>query len=340
MRDPKVEQFLDADNYDWEYQDDIPFDRITLDYNPARWIVGVDEDRVVSMGCTLEAKGKLPAIVVAITATSQYALLSGRHRIESGKLFGLKGLPAYVVTTVLDNFELAFMPYSLNNIEGRSPSYDSKLAQAVHFVTHNPDRKITEIARRLGLKPIEIEQAIKLEKATDRADRLAVLADFRKLVPEIRIVANEALKLDAVFVNAVKCIAFIGKSARDARALIKALADAASEAEALEMVRKEAADHEELLKRLKRRGRKKSVKTPDQIWFYAARRTSKVWPEHPDPKGWSHDDLLEVREVVKDLRGQCNEYLDKIAEAITIWEKAEKSRTQQPGGTLSPDPGC
>lgn len=326
MRDPKVEQYLDDEGYEWDYVESLSFDSITLDYNPARWSVKLDDERVVAIGIDVERKMKMPAVVVAITATSRYALLSGRHRIEGSKLADATAIAAYIVTTVLDNFELEFQPYALNAKEGRSPTNDEKLRQLAYLWKKNPERSKPALCRKMGIKVHSLDQYLKLEHATDRAVRLNVLTDIRKLEPEIRIAVDDMLSLDAVFRDAVTCLAYVGWKGRNAKNLIKSLANAPSEKSAMAMIKDTSAGHEELVKRLKRAGRK-PVQTPDQIWFYAARNAKRKWPEHPDPKTFDNaETLAEAVETIKDLRGQCNEWIEKGMEALATWERSKKER--------------
>jgi hypothetical protein len=333
MRDLKVEQYLEDEGYDFEYVEDMAFDRITLDLNRARWEEQVEEDRVVSIGIAVEQGKKMPAIVVAVTASSLYALLSGRHRMEGSQLCGKLTCAAYLITSVLDNFELEFQPYALNNMEGRSPSKDSKLKQTAYFLKRHPERDKKAICLKMGLKVSAIDQYLKLELVQDRAMELNVVTDIAKVHPDIRIYANESLKLNAVFKGAVQCMAFVGMTKLVARSFIKTLMNAPKEAIALEMIRNEVTKHEETIKRIKRQNRRGRLLPPETKFYYAVKNTNKKWPEHLDMAGLDEDDLKASIEHMKDMRGYTNEWIDKAAEALQTHER----RRQQESGKTTPD---
>jgi ParB-like chromosome segregation protein Spo0J len=330
MEDPKVGQYLELNGYKWKFVEDLVIDTVTLDHNPARWSEKLDEHHIFNMGLTLEAGGQLPAIIVAATASSLVALLSGRHRIEACKLAGVDVIGAYVVLDVLDRFELEMLPYSLNAQEGRQPDYEEKLAQAAHFAKRYPERDRDNLAKRFGLVRRDLDHYLRLEKATDRAEALGVGVDFRKLAEETRLSTMERLKLDAVAIAAVQCLAYLGIGGAKARPLVKAWAEASSETAALGLIQAEAAEHSALLKRLKRQGRRGRVLLPEQKWMYGARNLSRKWPERPDLKSFSETDLTEFREHVMDLRGQCNEWVDLCAEALAHHEKLRKQQGESP----------
>jgi hypothetical protein len=339
MRDPKVEQYLTKQGYRWTYHDVIDFDQITLDMNPARWSAKLDDWRVEAIKKAVVKFGaKLPAIVVAMTHTALYALLSGRHRMEGSKAAGITMIAAYVIDDVLDEFQMEMEPHALNNLEGAHAQYKDKVATAAMLMARYPTRADHQnILDRLGVKPLDVRKYRELSVATDRAVKLNVLPSFRKIADDsVRVAVHEAFPSnDNIFVRAVQSLAFTEAKGGAAKGFLEDVASKRTEADSLKHIEAVDEDHKEHLKRLGAQGVKKPPQTLAAKWRKYCKAKIRVFPESIELLqlgALTKEGVLDILEAAIESRRQDNEVIERCHDLKVQWEKQERTRTRRPDG--------
>lgn len=198
MRDPKVEKWLDKLLVKWNYVESmslsyISFDNDSRNSNQVRFNL-IDEQNYHNILESRKSGDEMNAILVNETQESTY-ILDGNHRYATAIDTKMKTLDVYVVRVESgSDLELQLMLEPNTRLASKRLEENEAARWAIYLNTHF---KLTqaEIARRVGLKPSQVSNAISAHKAFLRAqkvlkkDRQAFNA-WSKLNPTIQKILN------------------------------------------------------------------------------------------------------------------------------------------------------
>jgi len=208
MEDLKTANFLDSKGYAYKFVKAVSLKLIDMDEaraNPARLTKKLDDDRVLQYSLAMLDGVDFPAIVVIDTqgANQLYGLITGRHRYEAAMDAGLKTLDAYVVREA-DAYRCELLLRTINNIEGRAPSVDEKLAHL--FELHRKHGvSIRELAKEFGMKQGTVNDYMRADNTRRRAERLYVSERLSRF-PKTVCVDLDKVKNDNTFAAALEVL--------------------------------------------------------------------------------------------------------------------------------------
>lgn len=172
MKDFRIEQYLKANGVKGTYVDEIPLERIIIDASARHQIRLEDpptnEDTVLRYAESYEQGDRFPALVLYRTSGEKYGIINGLHREAAYRLLDVKTTDAYVLDLdpSRDGGVISRLRRSINVTEGRAPSTEEALQQAIQLV--NEGMIAADAAKVLRLKPQRVYKQLNYEKSFDR----------------------------------------------------------------------------------------------------------------------------------------------------------------------------
>lgn len=210
MEDPRTANWLSKHGYACRFTAGVPLNRIDMaeaEANPARLTKKLDEDRVLQYSLEMTGGTDFPAIVLLdpqIVRGGAFSLITGRHRIEAALLAGFKTLDAYVVRET-DPFRRELILRTINNLEGKAPSFSEKMAHLFELRRNYPDKSLRELAALFGMKQGTVNEYIRADNTYRRASALGVAERVLRLPATVRA-DLDAIKNDNTFVATLKLL--------------------------------------------------------------------------------------------------------------------------------------
>jgi len=172
MKDLRIEQFLKANGIAFSYVAEIPLTKIVVDAGARSQIrleeKPINEETVFRYAAAAEQGAKFPALVLHRSHGDNYAIDNGLHRHASYHLADVQTTDAYVcdLDESKDAKVISRLRRTINIIEGRSPSPEEALQQAVQLVREG--LTAADAAKVTCLKPGRVLKQIQYEKSSDR----------------------------------------------------------------------------------------------------------------------------------------------------------------------------
>ena len=179
MKDPRVEQWLDAEGVEWHYEPDIPLTKVDREAslkNQARF-KAISQDHVLELAIAAE-QYELPALVGYYSRDRRIIIISGNHRMEAYNLLGKTNTDFYIVDTAY-SWVIDRLTRVANTLEGPGLTKDEKLSHAMYLV-RTSDMPVETAAKTMGLPPTRVREAL---AADEVKERLAKLGFTGKLYP-------------------------------------------------------------------------------------------------------------------------------------------------------------
>jgi len=179
MKDPRVEQWLDAEGVEWHYEPDIPLTKVDREAslkNQARF-KAISQDHVLELAIAAE-QYELPALVGYYSRDRRIIIISGNHRMEAYNLLGKTNTDFYIVDTAY-SWVIDRLTRVANTLEGPGLTKDEKLSHAMYLV-RTSDMPVETAAKTMGLPPTRVREAL---AADEVKERLAKLGFAGKLYP-------------------------------------------------------------------------------------------------------------------------------------------------------------
>ncbi len=172
MKDLRIEQFLKANGITFSYVAEIPLAKIVVDVGARSQIrleeKPINEETVLRYAEAAEQGAKFPALVVHRVHGDTYAVDNGLHRHASYKLADIETTDAYVcdLDESKDGKVISRLRRTVNIIEGRAPSPEEALQQAIQLVREG--MTASDAAKVTCLKAGRVLKQIQYEKSCDR----------------------------------------------------------------------------------------------------------------------------------------------------------------------------
>lgn len=351
MRDPKIEQFLKANGYNFVFQKGLELASIDLNEaraNPARLHRQLDEDRAISIGVALDSGLEMPAIIVLdIGDGLPKLLMTGMHRCVGAELAKpkVKGLDAYVVREA-DPLRVELLRRASNVPEGQGMTHREKMTHIAYLRREHPHLTLDALAQIFSVKKDGIGLYIKEMDAEQRAFDLGfgnMLATTPTRFPQQLKVALGGIHNDNVFSSAIQLIVdhpdFKGAAALE---FVKAVKEYKTERQASDYIQER---DEELTKseqdKKNRRARTQSSKGTKLLGL--CRVLCRLFPGPAKLREWLAGLDLKSDDVrlVERLREIAAEMVAATSHQLQEQERADQWRAQttpQPGRSTSDGP--
>lgn len=233
-RDPRTEQFLQAEAVDFDFRKDVPiedFDIVSSLRNQARLGPAIDKDRVTEYALAMLDGIDFPAVVSYKAPNGKFVLVTGNHRLHAALESEKKTFDTYVVKTE-DPMLLDRMTRSINSIEGVRPTRKEAVAQAVYLVER---RHLTAKAAAQEFHlPLEVVQRAMRTAATRQ--RLGRLGESPETLPETSLAMLNAVRNDNVLKPLAELIRQASLPIPTVQALVQEVKDEPTEAGQLRIV--------------------------------------------------------------------------------------------------------
>jgi len=230
-RDVKTEAWLDSMHVTWTYEPKLSLDDIDVTRslaNQAR-LEPLDEDTVDRYTADMRDGAVFPAVIAhkPSARAKKLVLLGGNHRRAAATAAKKRTIAAYIVTCEPETATL--IAYTDNRRHGLPSSRPERIRQAVHLVEMGMTGQ--EAAKQMGVSASDVSNYRAIGKAERRARTLGV--DRFDHLPVATKLALSKIDLDAPFRAASELAVTTAMTNTDAAALVKQVAKAASEADAL-----------------------------------------------------------------------------------------------------------
>jgi hypothetical protein len=194
MRDPRVENWLNAHKLKYSYREALNLDAVVVDAaakQNIRITERIDDDLVLRYAVALENKADFPGIVVYANSSPSkhgvtYGLISGWHRTEAYRLADRKTVTAYVIEGLTDALTINMLRRTANIFEGKTVSAAEALQQAYYLVGQGYTS--ADAARLMSMPKQRVANFV---AAQHTAARLVV-------IPETKDVVLTASQLEAM----------------------------------------------------------------------------------------------------------------------------------------------
>lgn len=203
-RRPDLETRLDAlSGVTWRYERALPVDSIDLPSSASLQyrLTDVDDATVDRYAADMARGDQFPAVIVR-DVRGRHTLIGGNHRRAAAAKAGIATLSAYVVgCTPAQARQLAFE----DNAKHGLPLKPAERATLGARLVLLDGMSQAEAAATVGATPVQVNQAVMGERATDRARRLGLPAAFAEIAIYNRA-TMWAIDDDALFAEAVRTV--------------------------------------------------------------------------------------------------------------------------------------
>ena len=209
MRDPRVENWLKANGYNYKYVEKFPIDQIDLAEardNPVRLDAKFDEDLAETYGI-LMLDIDFPAVVLLeIAGRALKKVLGGTHRLIGAGKVKVIVFDAYIVREA-DPLRVDALHGVLNSLEGWGETVDGRLLRAADLKRKHPSVKSAELAKMFGLSRTAINEFLQADRVEQKADKLGLGTFFssNKMTTKCKA-AFDGLQSDAIFIATANLI--------------------------------------------------------------------------------------------------------------------------------------
>lgn len=172
MKDSRIEQFLKANGITFSYCAEIPLSKIVIDAGARSQIrleeKTLDDETVLRYAEAASQGAKFPALVLHQVHGDGYAVDNGLHRLASYRLADIESTDAYVcdLDEPKDAKTISRLRRTVNIIEGRAPTAEEALLQAVQLVREGMTS--VDAAKVTCLKAGRVLKRIQYDKSFDR----------------------------------------------------------------------------------------------------------------------------------------------------------------------------
>ena len=237
MRSEIIESVLNKHkNIVWEYRDVSlnSIDRSRSHKNQARIAEPINNAIVKQYASAMQNGDSFPALVVFPDNANRYVVADGNHRVEASLASGKTHHDAYVVISDDPSTRL-MLTFEMNSVlTGLRPDDSDRDHQAVFLVRQGLDRDA--VALHMHMSPSRVDDLLKERNAEERAIRLGVQKEWKKIVARNSRLHIARLTLDAPFCEATRLISNHSLTIRDAQKIVTALLSLGSETEQLDHI--------------------------------------------------------------------------------------------------------
>ena len=234
MKDSRYEAFLKRQGVDWTYAAEVPLADIDIDAHAKdniRLGQPLDQETVLRYALAIEEGAEFPALLL-YRRGARYAIANGMHRVEAYQLAKQPRCDAYILNldAKVDAVVLERIQRTVNIVEGKAPSQEEAIEQALWLVSHL-GYSDADAARMLHLKPRIISGQRKARLAVDRL--LKGAPDLtRRVVEEFgvsRLEILDSIKRDPHAIEAARIAHAARLTVEEVRELSRQVRDAASD---------------------------------------------------------------------------------------------------------------
>lgn len=233
MRSPDTEQRLDREFISYVYVADIPLAQFQI--RTSRFqnrLDPVSDETIEEYGIAMEAGKDFPPLLT-IKRDDQYIILDGHQRFTAATNTTRQVLDAYVLD--LEDIEAQRYAHRVNLTHGTRVGRQARLGFALEEVDQSGDRELVNISRKYDLPPTTLRDAYN-ERQFERRSKNLPSGQTKRLNKSVKQ-ALQQITLNAPFEQAVKFASDAGINPKEAKELVARINAAASEAEAIEVIR-------------------------------------------------------------------------------------------------------
>lgn len=239
MRNPSLENHLNALGIVWQYHDSVPLTKFSIEKgqkNQARVNENpIDSDLMRQYKDAKKRGDQFPA-VVAYDDGERYVAVDGNHRLAADAALNTRTVDMYEV--LADPEDRLLLTYTLNTMNGRPQSEDDRDQHAVNLLHRGVDKDV--IAATLRIPRRRIDEAVILSDAGIRANRLGRKSAWSKIPTKTaKMELARGFSDDSVFAKAVYVAAKYQLGRDTARALRHSVDVGKSEQERLDILTNE-----------------------------------------------------------------------------------------------------
>jgi hypothetical protein len=176
-----------------------------------------------------------------IVLRSPRLLLDGNTRLAAATKLRLDEFPAYVVEDIASTDVARNLSGALNQLNGQPLTVEEAQAVAISMMTGDLSMTVNQVARYVGRSSTQVSRWRKSDEATRHASRLGI-ADAMGRVSHNQRERLADVQLDEPFRRLTELVADSKPGGTELNKLVRDVAKAASEAQAIELIDFAAAD--------------------------------------------------------------------------------------------------
>jgi ParB-like chromosome segregation protein Spo0J len=231
-RSPQIEERLDRRHITYAFEPSFPVERVRpAEGNQVRLS---DRRAPKHMVARYVEQMRNDAVFPAIVINDADELVDGNTRLAATEQLRRATIAAYVCSDLTPLMARA-LSVELNQSHGESMNPSEIRAFVIGAVNEGQTLDLRAYARMTGTRPALLKRWIKAEEARCRAAR-AGLSDRFRLLPEAVQAALQQVRMQSVFVEAVRLAIDAQLNVSTAKTIVREVNMAASEAEALLLI--------------------------------------------------------------------------------------------------------